>query len=297
MLPVICPGMTACCRASGITLHEEPTMLRVGQIEYANCTPLFAALKKQFSCSSYHFVSGVPAELNAMLRRGEIDVCPSSSIEYAKNFERYVLLPGISISSVGPVKSVLLFSRFPIEHLDQTAIGLTTESDTSVNLLKILLARHFNLQNRFERTALPLQDALEQFSALLLIGDAALREGMTRRDFHVYDLGELWYRFTGLPFVFALWIATREAMERRGEDLKLLSRELLEAKRIAYDSYGEIAAISRERAWIDQESLVAYWRTISYELTPLHLEGATTFFREAREIGLLEAEPEIRMFQ
>jgi len=270
-------------------------MLTVGQIEYANCTPLFTALKAHFPCSRYRFVGGHPAELNVMLRRGEIDVCPSSSIEYAKNPGSYLLLPDISISSVGPVKSVLLFSRLPIERLNNKTIGLTTESDTSVNLLRILLARNFCFQNRFERTTLALPDALEQFSALLLIGDAALREGMKRRGCHVYDLGELWYEFTGLPFVFALWIATREAAERKGEEMKLLSRELLAAKRIAYDSYAAIAAASREREWIEQESLVAYWRTISYDLTPRHLEGVSTFFRFACELGLLQEEPEIRL--
>jgi chorismate dehydratase len=270
-------------------------MLRVGQIEYANCTPLFSALKTHYPCSGYRFVGGVPAELNVMLRRGEIDVCPSSSIEYAKNSGNYVLLPDISISSVGPVKSVLLFSRLPIEKLNDRIIGLTTESDTSVNLLRILLARYFCFRNSFERTTLPLPNALEQFSALLLIGDAALREGMVRSEFHVYDLGELWYEFTGLPFVFALWIATREAAELKVEEMKLLSRELLAAKRIAYDSYGEIAAASSEREWITQESLVAYWRTISYDLTPRHIEGVRAFFSFACELGLLEVEPEIRL--
>jgi chorismate dehydratase len=270
-------------------------MLRIGQIEYANCTPLFAALKSHFPCTGYSFVGGVPAELNLMLRRREIDVCPSSSIEYAKNPGTYLLMPDISISSIGPVKSVLLFSRYPIEQLGDGTIGLTTESDTSVNLLRILLARKFCFQNRFERTSLPLPEALEQFSALLLIGDAALREGLGRRGFHVYDLGELWYDFTGLPFVFALWIATREAAEEKESEMKLLSRELLAAKRIAYDSYESIAAESSEQKWIDRKNLAEYWRTISYDLTPRHLEGVRTFFRFAFELGLLDEEPEIRM--
>ena len=270
--------------------------LRIGQIEYANCTPIFTSLKAHFPCTDYRFIGGVPAELNVMLRRGEIDVCPSSSIEYAKNPGTYVLLPDISISSVGPVKSVLLFSRVPIEKLNTGTIGLTTESDTSVNLLKILFARFYGFKNRFERTPLALPDALEQFSALLLIGDTALREGMTRKDCHVYDLGELWYHFTGLPFVFALWIATREAAEQRGGELKLLSRELLAAKRIACDSYASIAAASREREWIERDTLVEYWRTISYDLTPRHIEGVRTFYRFACDLGLLTEEPEPRIF-
>jgi chorismate dehydratase len=270
-------------------------MLRIGQIAYANCTPIFSALKANFDCRNYHFIGGVPTELNAMLGRGEIDVCPSSSIEYARSPDKYYLLPDISISAVGPVKSVLLFSRVPVEELNSRTIGLTTESETSVNLLKILLARNYGFANQFERTPLPLQEALKSFSALLLIGDAALREGMQNSGFFVYDLGELWHRFTGLPFVFALWMVTREALERKPEEVRSLCAELVAAKRLAYDSYGTIADASPEREWIGRDALVDYWRTISYDLTPRHVEGAKTFFRFAKEMGLLDEEPAIRV--
>jgi len=270
--------------------------LRIGQIEYANCTPIFVALKAYFNCGNYRFVGGVPAELNAMLGRGEIDVCPSSSIEYGKNSGKYFLLPDISISAVGPVKSVLLFSRIPLDELNNRTIGLTTESDTSVNLLRILLARNYGFANAFERTPLPLPEALKKFSALLLIGDAALRERLRSFELFVYDLGELWHTFTGLPFVFALWMVTRKAVEMKHGEVKALSADLLAAKHLAYDSYGAIADESKEREWISREALVDYWQTISYDLTPQHLAGVTVFFRYAKELGLIPEEPEIRMF-
>jgi chorismate dehydratase len=270
--------------------------LRIGQIEYANCTPLFAALKASFDCSNYRFVGGVPADLNGMLSRGEIDVCPSSSIEYGKSADKYYLLPDISISSVGPVKSVLLFSRLPLEELDNRSIGLTTESDTSVCLLKILLARNCGYVNEYERTSLPLRDALKRFSAILLIGDAALREGMGNSDLFIYDLGDLWYRFTGLPFVFALWMVTRESVRDCPDEVRALSASLVTAKRLAHDTYETIADTSGELKWIDREALIDYWRTISYDLTPRHVEGVTLFFRYARESGLLRHDPELRIF-
>ena len=86
-------------------------MLKIGQIDYANCTPLFHVLREQFPCSGYEFVAGVPAELNRLLLSGEIDVCPSSSIEYAYHPELYTILPQLSISSIGAVASVLLWVR------------------------------------------------------------------------------------------------------------------------------------------------------------------------------------------
>lgn len=271
--------------------------ISIGHIRYANCTPIFTALSANFDCSGYRFVDGVPARLNAMLRKGEIDVSPSSSIEYALAHEQYCLLPELSISAIGPVKSVFLFSRIPVEELDGCAIGLTAESDTSVNLLKVLLARKYGFNNSFERTTLPLAEALAHYPGLLLIGDAALKAAAAGGGYHIYDLGELWRDFSGRPFVFALWIARREAAREKKSEFARLSRELIAAKKLAYASYPEIAAGCPEREWLSEPELVDYWSTLSYDLTPAHLEGVSLFFRHAFEMGLIPTLPELRFFQ
>jgi chorismate dehydratase len=278
-------------------LWEKHVTLRIGQIDYANCTPIFTTLQKYFDCSHYHFVRGVPAVLNNMLARGEIDACPSSSIAYGFAPEKYCLLPGLSISSIGQVKSVLLFSRVPLADLNNQTIGLTAESATSVNLLRIILAKHYGFVNDFQTFSLPLDKALESFPALLLIGDTALREAANSNGLNVYDLGELWYTFTGRPFVFALWMVTRQAAEQKHSAVRALSADLLDAKLRAYDSYEEIAAGCRELAWMSGSALVDYWRTISYDLTPDHIEGVRVFYRYAAELGILAREPEIRIFE
>ncbi len=270
--------------------------LRIGRIEYANCTPIFTALTSNYDCSGYDFIAGVPARLNALLANGDIDLCPSSSIEYGKAFEKYCILPDLSISSIGPVKSVLLFSSIPLEQLDNRSIGLTTESATSVALLKIILARQFGFTNEFSRTSLSFPAALDSYAALLLIGDAALRAAAQSNGYYVYDLGELWYGFTGFPFVFALWIVRRDAAIAKSGEIIDLSAKLLAAKRWAYGSYEIIAYESVESQWLDTAELVAYWRTISYDLTPAHLAGVRCFFRYAAELGILAREPEITMF-
>jgi chorismate dehydratase len=270
--------------------------LRIGRIEYANCTPLFTALTSGCDCADYNFITGVPARLNTLLANGDIDLCPSSSIEYGKAFEKYCLLPDLSISSIGPVKSVLLFSSIPLEQLGNRSIGLTTESATSVALLKIILSRQFGFTNDFSCTSLPFPAALDSFAGLLLIGDAALRAAAQGNGYYVYDLGELWYAFTGLPFVFALWIVRRDVAIAKSSEILALSEKLLAAKRSAYDSYEKIAHESVESQWLDPAELVAYWRTISYDLTPAHLAGVRCFFRYAAELGILAGEPKITMF-
>lgn len=271
--------------------------INIGHIKYANCTPIFSALASNFDCTGYRFIDGVPARLNAMLRQGGLDVSPSSSIEYATAHEKYCLLPDLSISAIGAVKSVFLFSRVPIEELDGCPIGLTAESDTSVNLLKVLLARKYGFSNSFERTTLPLAEALEIYPGLLLIGDQALKGARSGADFRCYDLGELWHQFTGLPFVFALWIVRRDAAIAKRAGLSALARDLVAAKHVAYATYPEIAAKCPERQWIGERELVDYWQTISYELTDAHLDGARLFFRHAFELGLIPTLPQIRFFE
>jgi len=99
--------------------------LRVGRIPYANLAPIFHALTTHFSLEGVRFVAGTPSELNRKLRAGRLDISPSSSIEYGKHPDRYLLCPDISISSRSKVMSVLLLSNGPgdpdaLENLIQT---------------------------------------------------------------------------------------------------------------------------------------------------------------------------------
>jgi chorismate dehydratase len=271
-------------------------ILRIGQIDYANCTPLFACLKNAFDCRNYRFVRGVPSHLNGMLSSGEIDVCPSSSIEFAKYPQKYLLLPDLSVSSIGPVKSVLLFSRLPIEELNRQTVGLTSESATSVNLLKIILGKFYGYDNCFSKMKTSTLDALSDFPAILLIGDTALKTSMgCNKGLYVYDLGELWYEFTGLPFVFALWLVREEIAVKLEDEVRTLCSRLCCSKKLACNSYEEIAS-GCEEDWISQSEIIAYWKTISYDLSSWHLEGLRTFFRYSAELVVVDHEPEIRLF-
>jgi chorismate dehydratase len=268
-------------------------MLTIGQIEYANCTPLFHVLREQFPSPEYRYVSGVPAELNRKLLAGEVQVCPSSSIEYACHPEQYRILPQLSISSDGPVASVLLFSPVPIEELNGRKILLSSESATSVNLLKILLAQRFNCACTYEVTQSAAFDREDESSALLLIGDAALRACVQDCSRIVYDLGELWHSWTGCPFVFALWLCRAEIAEE--EELKKLARSLIQARDCVPLHLERIAACSKEVGWMGYDRLLAYWRNnISYNLNDRALAGLRLYFDKCFEGGLITAVPLLR---
>jgi chorismate dehydratase len=270
-------------------------MLRIGEISYLNCTPIFTILRGHFEDPGYDFVRGTPAELNARLRNGEIDLCPSSSIEYARNSGSYFILPDLSISSVGAVKSVLLFSPVPIERLDGASIALTGESETSVVLLKILLSRKYSFTNSFYSAESLVKGPTFCDDPLLLIGDSALRTSFDRKDRYVYDLGELWHQFTGTPFVFALWLLRQEFARADRVTAARVCERLAESRRIAVRSYSNIAAATKI-SWTNREFLINYWNTISYELTPSHIEGLKLFYRLAADTSLIDTEPPLRIF-
>lgn len=268
--------------------------LCVGRISYLNAIPFFHYLKQ--TGFTGRVVDGVPAELNARLAAGELDLSPSSSFEYALHWHDYLLLPGFSISSFGPVHSVLLFSHLPLTVVGQGEIVLTGESATSVNLLKVLLQEFCGANRVVCRVADgPVEAVIAAGGSALLIGDRALRtarnlpEGM-----RAYDLGELWQRYTGLPFVFALWIVRRAAYAARQAEIQKFCRQLGQSLELAFADLRGMAAAVTPGGPLTAEELVSYWQAVSYQLSPAHHDGLRRFFALCAKHGLLAEEPELR---
>ncbi len=258
--------------------------LRVGRIGFANCTPLFRALEEGTPRPGVTYVRGVPTELNRLLRGGGVDLSPSSSVEYLAHPDRYGFLPDLSISSIGPVASVLLLSRVPLEALDGRPVALSPASATSVVLLRVLLEGHLGVRPRYGAPP-------DRADAVLWIGDRALREARAGGWPHAFDLGELWMERTGTPFVFALWICRRDAFDRDPDGVRGFYRALVAARHRAYRSYPVYARSAPEAAWLGEDGLLAYWQTISYDLTAWHREGLRRFAEEAAGLGLLPGVP------
>jgi chorismate dehydratase len=271
--------------------------LRVGHITYANCAPFFHYLPGTGFAGQ--IVPGVPAELNALLAAGQIDVSPSSSFEYARNWRDYLLLPGHSISACGPVRSVLLFSSRPLAELDGKTIALTGESATSVHLLKILLLEF--LGHQFCACRIPetgtAEEVIDGGGAALLIGDKALQMARRPQSWRYrYDLGELWTRFTGFPFVFALWILRRDAAAAQPGAVAELLEQLTRSRRMAFSDLPLLASRSPERVWMPEVELVDYWRSMDYDLGENHLAGLRLYCKLCVKYGFLGEVPEIRFF-
>ena len=176
-------------------------MLRIGKVSYLNTLPIFYSLK------GFEVIEGHPSELVKLLREGRIDAGIVSSAEYFFNPDIYWVLPNVSVSSRGRVCSVLLLSNKPIGEVRR--VRITPNSLTSRFLLMYILKENYRLQ---------VEEVSEGEDAFLAIGDEAieLRSSFT----YAYDLGEEWFRLTGLPFVFALFLVRRDVPAGPVLDLK-----------------------------------------------------------------------------
>jgi chorismate dehydratase len=271
--------------------------LKIGEIKYANCTPIYTSLKGHSDCSGYEFIEGEPAELNALLARGEIDISSSSSIEYARHWDEYLVIPHISISSSGEVGSILLFSKGPVEELGGATIAVSSASATSVVLLKALLRFRYGKEAVFSAVKPDLDLMLKGHDAALLIGDEALRAGKRAASgtgLHVYDLGRIWQEYAGLPFVYALWMVRKDSAERMPELCRRLKEGLKAAREKAEGSFDSIALNVPESSWMGVEGLAAYWKAMSYRLGPEHQKGLMLFLELAERLGEAPLPPVLR---
>jgi chorismate dehydratase len=192
-------------------MADEQTRFRVGSVPYLNAAPLTRDLGEQL-------VFATPAKLAEMLRRDELDAALVSITEVLFN-DRYDILDGVAIASLGEVYSVILAHKKPLEAARE--IFCDTASLTSVNLLKVLLAER-GLKPEFK--PLVSYDAAKEKDFVLLIGDNAIEFQRSKHDCEIFDLGAAWTEMTHLPFVYAVWAL------RRGIENKELRRELKEAK-------------------------------------------------------------------
>lgn len=268
-------------------------MIRIGEIPYANCTPLFHSLRKTGAGKNLTFVQGEPATLNRMLFAGEIDLAPSSSFEYGLHPDRYFLIPDLSISSGREIQSVLLLSTVPIEKLGGKTLELSPASSTSNALLRILLHKRYHIDCRYHLAG-DAPHAPTGAAARLDIGNSALRAHLQKEEEgFVYDLAVLWREFTGLPFVFALWMVRREVVVKKKEEIIHLAGTLRKARKYAEDHYPEIARATKSAVGIDADDLVHYWQTLSYNLDDKKIESLGRYFDYACELGLIPENPSL----
>jgi chorismate dehydratase len=244
-----------------------------------NVAPVYFGLDNGLRPPWLQLVAGTPSLLNRKLAAGELDISPVSSVCYARHGDEWLLLPGLSIACSGPVMSVLLLSRHPLDRLDGKIVLLSEESDTAAALVRLVLALN-RVSPRFATGTITDPDLLaRQVDAALVIGDRALAAGSRWSHFPlVWDLGQLWYRMTGLPFVFAVWAVRRAFARRHPERVAAVAALLRRSLRQGLANLPQVTALCAQRLGIPQAQAVTYYDALSYGLGKAHIKGMETFF-------------------
>jgi chorismate dehydratase len=204
------------------SLEQSLAPFRVGSVGYLNAVPLTRGIEEEVAFTT-------PSELARRLRRDELDAALVSVVEVLFS-DRYDILDGIAIASLGEVQSVLLAHRRPLEEVRE--VYCDTASLSSVELLRVLLAER-GLKPEFKD--LPSYDFQALPDYALLIGDRALDLLLGPHEQHeIWDLGAAWYEMTRLPFVYAVWAL------RRGVHTADLRRHLREARDFGMDTLDNI---------------------------------------------------------
>jgi chorismate dehydratase len=265
--------------------------LRVSAISFLNTAPLMWDFDHGDLRRHFRVDYTLPAACAEMLRTGMADIGIIPVAAYA-TIPDLLVIPDVAIASRGPVRSIYLISKVPVDQIKRLA--LDTSSRTSVALLKILLHRFYQTSPEFVPMEPQLGPMIENYDAGLLIGDPALLAfaRLTPGEFHVYDLGEEWRKFTGKDFVFAFW-AVRGAASADAQVVNAFQRSRdhgLEPQ--------NIVAIAREwaiRLGLSREHIISYLtEAIYYRLEPPQLEGLALFYRYAAECGVLPPAPALR---
>lgn len=252
--------------------------IRVGAVSYLNAKPLYHRLCE--FAPGVRLSMDVPSRLAEQLAEGSLDVALIPSVEYLRGVSRgYEIVPGFAIAARGPVRSVKLFGHRPWGEVRRLA--LDAGSRTSQALARIWLhARHGVRPEIVEELPLGVSALESTADAVLVIGDRAMK--VPHEPFHeVVDLAEAWVELTGLPFVFALWVA------RGGVDLGDLPEVFERCRAEGLAHADDLARTHGPRLGLDFTTCYDYLtKVLSYDLGEPEVAGLRTFAGMAARLGL-----------
>lgn len=260
--------------------------VRIGAVGYLNARPLTWALDA--SPERWAIRYDLPSVCSSLLHAGQVDLGLVPSIDYLQDPD-YRFVPGVGIGSRGPVASVALFSRVPVDRV--RSIALDTSSRTSVTLIRVLCRHRFNIAPEFVAHSPDLAAMTTAADAGLLIGDPAFETDHQALGLRKVDLGEEWTALTGLPFIYAAWTG-RSGVIAAGD-----VTALQEAQRAGVQS---VDAIANEYGRGDARRAAraaAYLRdNVKYGLGPDEAAGLQLFLNYAADLGLAPRRRQLEFF-
>lgn len=230
-------------------------MIKISAVSYLNTLPFAYGIEQSDYLKKNSDINrDIPSECARKLLEGEVDLglVPVAIIPKLKE---YYIISDYCIGAVGKVHSVNIYSYQPIENV--TEILLDYQSRTSVNLCKVLCKHHWNITPKFIQGAAGYEKEILPHQAAVIIGDRTFAINGTFP--YEYDLSEEWHKMTGLPFVFAAWVANKEIPKEYIKEFNLAAANGLNHIDKAIE-FGNISLISKE----DQKNYLT--KSISYSL-------------------------------
>ena len=183
--------------------------IKVGIVNYLNTKPLLYGIERAPVIDSIELIRDYPAHIAGFLLDGSIDL-GLVPVAILPRLKEYHIVTDFCIGSDGPVASVCLFSDVPIEQVEE--VLLDYQSRTSVALAKLLLRDYWKISPKLIDTKTDYRNRIKGKTAGLVIGDRSFEQRKVSP--FIYDLGEVWKKFTGLPFVFAAWVSNKKLDEQ-----------------------------------------------------------------------------------
>ena len=264
-------------RVTATDLERPTRTLAIGSVSYLNARPLIYGLDE---ADDLRLSLDVPARLMGGLRERRYDVALLPVIDYQR-MPGLRVVPAGGIGCDGPTLTVRLFSQQPIEQT--RTLACDPDSHTSVALARIVLAERYGLRPE----CIDLRHATgADGEARLLIGDKVVCEEPAGFE-HQLDLGAAWKEMTGLPFVFAVWIA------REDVDLGDLPARLERAKLDGLTNVRQIITqYAIPRGWPAGMALQYLTIYLKYDVGPRELKAIEQFHRRAAEHAIIANPPE-----
>lgn len=258
---------------------------KLGMVNFINTAPIYVPWQEMGPLEGWLVEEGHPTLLNRHLDQGELDAGIISSYAYGLDADKYYMLPDLGISAAGPVGSVILLSKVPIERLNEKVVLLTPQSATSINLLHIILEDFLGLRPMFRTGSFRQLQTESTPQAYLAIGDEALRLRSVGNDLFQSDLAEIWMNYTGLPFVFAVWAVREQTWISMPDRITLLYRRLCECYHKGRKDLEHISRSVASRIPMTPSACLKYLKGIELDLSKEKRHGLLRFFKMLHKRG------------
>lgn len=247
---------------AGPKLDQLEKTIKVGVVSYLNTKPLVYGFRHGYTIANMEMIEDYPAKIAGMLLNDQIDLglVPTAIIPKLKNFE---IITDYCIGAEGPVASVCIFSEAPINKVEK--VLLDYQSRTSVALAKVLLKHYWKVNPVLEDAKEDFREHIKGTTAAVVIGDRAFEQ--RRKSPYIYDLAACWKDMTGLPFVFAAWVANKKLSES-------FIASFNEGNKIGLRNINKVV---EENPYNKYDLGKYFTENISYNLTEKKREGLKTF--------------------